>query len=279
MDGARSGSFTATSQPEGYERFMLRQLFEPWAAELIARADVRAGNHVLDVASGLAPVARRAAAAAGPGGRVVASDISAAMLAVAAARPADPGWAPIEYLECPAMAIAVGDDSFDAVLCQQGLQFFPDRVAAVREMFRVAKPGGVVVVSVWATGYPLGLFGAVNETLREAGLAEPFPRAFDSARYQVSGAELTELFRAAGARDTRVEAVELDAVWASDEEVTATLTGMPFGPLVAALPDDVQRRVRERLAGRLGAGPSGVTVRTVSNIARGVTLASTGSGG
>ena len=281
MDAARSGSFTQTSQPDGYKRYMLRQLFEPWAAELIARADVRAANQVLDVASGLAPVARLAAAAAGPGGRVVASDISAAMLAVAAAGRADPGWAPIEYLECPATAIAAVDDSFDAVLCQQGLQFFPDRAAAVAEMFRVARPGGVVAVSVWAAGYPLGLFGPVNETLREAGLAEPFPRAFDSESYQVGAAELTELFRAAGARDVSVEAVELDAVWASAEEVTATLSGMPFGPLVAALPDDARRRVLQRLAARMGATPWGVTVRTVSNIARGVKLAdaSTGSGG
>jgi ubiquinone/menaquinone biosynthesis C-methylase UbiE len=168
MDGARSASFTQVSVPDGYGRFMLRQLFEPWAAELIARADVRPGSHVLDVATGLGPVARLAAAAAGPGGRVVASDISAAMLAAAAATPWDTRWAPVEYVECPASAIPVEDASFDAVLCQQGLQFFPDRAAAVREMGRVARPGAAVVASTWAAGHPLGLFGAINETLREA---------------------------------------------------------------------------------------------------------------
>jgi len=160
MDGARSASFTQVSVPDGYERFMLRQLFEPWAAELIARADVRPGSHVLDVATGLGPVARLAAAAAGPGGRVVASDISAAMLAAAAAAaaatPSDTRQAPVEYMECPASAIPVADASFDAVLCQQGLQFFPDRAAAVREMCRMAKPGAAVVVSTWAAGHRLG---------------------------------------------------------------------------------------------------------------------------
>ena len=83
MDGSRSGSFTQVSVPDGYDRFMLGQLFEPWAAELIARASLKPGCSVLDVASGLGPVARLAAKAAGSGGRVVASDISAAMLAVA----------------------------------------------------------------------------------------------------------------------------------------------------------------------------------------------------
>jgi ubiquinone/menaquinone biosynthesis C-methylase UbiE len=274
MDGARSASFTQVSVPDGYERFMLRQLFEPWAAELIARADVRPGSHVLDVATGLGPVAGLAAAAAGPGGRVVACDISAAMLAAAAtaATPSDAGWAPVEYLECPASAIPVAAASFDAVLCQQGLQFFPDRAAAMREMGRVAKPGAAVVVSTWAAGHPLGLFGAINETLREAAVAEPFPRAFDSVSYQLGDAELADLFRAAGLRDVAVETIALDAAWPTAEEATATVVGTPFGPLVAAMPDDAQRRLRERLAVRLGASPAadGVTVRTVSNIARGV---------
>jgi SAM-dependent methyltransferase len=276
MDGARSASFTQVSVPDGYERFMLRQLFEPWAAELIARADVRPGSHVLDVATGLGPVARLAAAAAGPGGRVVASDISAAMLAAAAAAaaatPSDARQAPVEYMECPASAIPVADASFDAVLCQQGLQFFPDRAAAVREMCRMAKPGAAVVVSTWAAGHPLGLFGAINETLREAGVAEPFPRAFDSASYQLGDVELAGLFRAAGLSDVAVETITLEAAWPTAEEATATLLGTPFGPLVAAIPGEAQRRLRERLAVRLGASPAadGVTVRTVSNIARGV---------
>ena len=272
MNGARSDGFAHQgSQLDNYARFMLRQLFEPWAAELLARAEIRPGDQVLDVASGLGPVARLAAAAAGPGGRVVASDISAPMLAAAAARPVpDARWAPIEYLECSATAIDAGDDSFDVVLCQQGIQFFGDRAAAVREMSRTAKPNGVVAVEVWAAEYPLGLFGAVNETLRTTGLPEPFPDAYETASYQVSGAELAELFQAAGLRDVTVEAVPLDAVWGSSDEVTGALFGMPFGPQVAALPAGEQRQVRADMARRLGAGADGVTVRTVSNVARGV---------
>jgi ubiquinone/menaquinone biosynthesis C-methylase UbiE len=218
----------------------------------------------------LAPVARLAAGAAGPDGRVVASDISAAMLALAAARPADPRQAPIEYLECPASAITAPDDSFDAVLCQHGLQFFPDRAAAAREMRRVARPGGTVVLSTWAAEHPLGLFGPVNETLREAGLAEPFPKAFDPDSYRVSVADLQELLQMAGLRDVRVETVILDARWQTAEAATATLLGMPFGPLVSALPADAQEQIRAHLASKLPRSADGVTVPTASNIASGV---------
>jgi len=269
MDRSRSGGFTQVSVADGYDRFMLGQLFEPWAADLIARAGLKPGCCVLDVASGLGPVAGLAAEAAGPGGRVVASDISAAMLAAAAARPQGPGRAAMEYLECPASAIAADDDSFDVVLCQQGLQFFPDRAAAVAEMRRVARPGGTAVMSTWAAEHPLGLFGPMIEALRETGMAEPFPGAFDSGSYCLSVTDLADLLQAAGFGDVDVQTVELDATWQTAEAATSTLLGTPFGPQVSALPAEAQQQLRARFASKLGDSAAGVTVRTFSNIARG----------
>jgi len=265
----RSEGFTQVSIPNGYGAYLLGQLFEPWAVVLAARAGIRPGDRVLDVASGLGPVARLAAETAGPGGLVTASDISGAMLAAAAARPELPGWAPLEYLECSASAIAADDDSFDVVLCQHGLQFFPDRAGAVSEMRRVVRTGGIVVLSTWAAEHPLGLFGSMNETLREFGMAEPFPGAFNSDSYRVGLAELRGLFLAAGFQEVSAETVEINATWPTPEAATATLLGTPFGPLVLALPADTQRQVRARLASKLGASPEGVTVRTVSNIVSG----------
>jgi SAM-dependent methyltransferase len=269
MDSQRSQSFAPASVPGHYERFMLPQLFEPWARDLVGRAGLRPGAAVLDVASGLGPVARLAAEAAGPDGRVTASDISGAMLAAAAARPAPSGWAPVEYLECPAAAIAADDDSFDVVLCQHGLQFFPDRAAAAAEMRRIVRPGGTVVLSTWAAEHPLGLFGAMNETLREFGVAEPFPSAFDSGSYRVGLAELRDLMLTAGFHAVSAETVELDATWPTGEAATATLLGTPFGPLVSALPAGAQQQIRARLASKLGASPDGARIRTVSNIVQG----------
>lgn len=270
METSRSQGFTQASVPEGYERFMLRQLFEPWARKLVRHAQLQPGWSVLDVASGLGPVARVAAAAVGPAGRVVASDISEPMLALAAARTVPPGSAPIEYRHGPAAAIAAPDSSFDAVLCQHGLQFFADRAAALREMHRVTRPDGVVVLSTWAAEYPLGLFGPMSETLQELGVEEPFPRAFDPDSYRMGVAELTELLQAAGWREIQVQATELDARWDSTEAAVGTLLGTPYGPVVSALPGDDQDQVRNRLITKLGASAGPVTVRTVSNIARGV---------
>ncbi len=250
---------------------MARQLFEPWGRELVRRASPRRGISVLDVASGPGVVARLAAAEVGDQGRVVASDISAGMLAIAAAKIAEPGSAPIEYVECSATALDTVDGSFQLVLCQHGLQFFPDRPGALKEMHRVLEPRGVGVVSTWAAERPLGLFGPMCDAMREAGIEPPYPRAFDAESYVLGASELHDLLSAAGFCDVTVETVELGCVWETSSDALATIAGTPFGPPLAALPASKQQAVRAILQERLGCAAEGeVVLTTASNIARGV---------
>jgi ubiquinone/menaquinone biosynthesis C-methylase UbiE len=250
---------------------MSRQLFEPWAHELIAAAGVRDVGSVLDVATGPGTVARLMAAEVGEGGRVVGADISPAMLGIAAAKAAEPGSASIEYVECSVTALAAADASFQLALCQQGLQFFPDRTAAVHEMYRVLERGGVAVASSWAAERPLGLFGPMVETLTEFGIPEPYPRAFDASSYAITVSDLRELFESTGFRDVTVQTVELECVWETSHDAVATIAGTPYGPLLAALPDTQQQRIYATLRDRLGRSQDGkVTIKTASNIARGV---------
>jgi len=270
MDGMRSRTFTQATIPAGYSKYLLRQVFEPWAQEMLGRVTLGPGEVVLDVASGLGPVARLAAAAVGQHGRVVANDISPAMLAVAASQPVEPEWAPIEYLECPASAIDAAADSFDVVFCQHGLQFFADRETALSEMYRVARPGGIALMSTWAAERPgVGLFSPIGQAMREVGLNAPYPRAFDPDSYRIGSSELRGLLEAAGFVDVRVEIVELDSHWESAEDAANTVHGTPFGPVLASMLPDDQQRFRKILISKLGGTSDGVTVRTTSNIATG----------
>lgn len=123
-------------------------LFAPMAARLLDRAAPRPGERVLDLACGTGTVARLAAPRLGPTGQVTAVDRNPRMLAVARAHPA-PDGAPIEWREGDATALDLPDGAFDLVLCQQGLQFFPDRPAAAAEMRRVLAAGGRAAVSTW----------------------------------------------------------------------------------------------------------------------------------
>ena len=136
-----------------YERCVARYILAPWAPLLVDAARVATGEHVLDVACGTGVVARAAVKRVGPAGRCVGIDLNRGMIAVA--RAAGPsGDPPIEWLEADALDLPFPSGSFDVVLCQQGLQFFPDRAKALREMRRVLVDAGRVAVSVWRNTGP-----------------------------------------------------------------------------------------------------------------------------
>jgi ubiquinone/menaquinone biosynthesis C-methylase UbiE len=136
----------AGTGPENYERYFVPAIGQPLANALVDLAAVRPGQRVLDVACGTGIAARVAARRVGHGGLVAGADINPGMLAVARSTPADS--VPIEWHEGTADALPFPDGTFDLVLCQLGLQFFPDRLGALRDMRRVLAPSGQALVLV-----------------------------------------------------------------------------------------------------------------------------------
>lgn len=131
---------------ETYEQYFVPGMFARWAPLLLLYAAPQPGERVLDVACGTGIVARQAAPAVGESGTVVGVDASPQMLAVARAAAPAPASG-IEWRQGDATALP--DGPFDLVTCQHGLQFFPDRPAALREMHRVLAPKGRVAISTW----------------------------------------------------------------------------------------------------------------------------------
>ena len=201
------------------------------------------------------------------------------MLRLAASKPSPPGSAPIEYLECSVSDLEDRQDGFDAVLCQQGVQFFSEREAALQHMHSVLRPGGRLLVSTWAAERPVGLFGAMVDAMAESELNEPFPRAFHSSSYGLTARDLEELLLQAGFAEVFVETAEMDAVWEEGDDAIETMTGTPFAPLLAGLDELGLQQLRALYRKRLAPSPEGtVTVVSVSNIARGVKAARQGEG-
>ncbi len=141
----------AGSAAETYERVLVPAVFAAWAPLVVDLADPQSGERVLDVACGTGVVARLAAQRVGPTGQVVGVDLNPGMLTVAASIASNetPASAPITWRETSATKMPLADEAFDIAYCQLGLQFFPDRPAALREMYRVLVSGGRLGLMVW----------------------------------------------------------------------------------------------------------------------------------
>lgn len=131
-----------------YEAFWSRQL-RPAQDRLLRTADLKPGERVTDIACGTGLVTLPAAEAVGPGGGIVATDISQGMVDDLARRAADRGLHQLSAARMDAENLKLEDVSFDAALDALGLMYVPDPVQALREMRRVLKPGGRAVASVW----------------------------------------------------------------------------------------------------------------------------------
>ena len=223
-----------------YERVAVRYILGPWAPSLVDAARLLAGERVLDVACGTGVVTRIAAQRVGRQGRVTGVDLNAEMLGVAQSLPMVEG-APIEWMQGSALALALPDTSVDAVLCQQGLQFFPDKALALREMRRVVRRGGRLALSVWAG---VGFYnGAVAEALGRFVGGDTAAR-FCASRKVPGKDELERLAVEAGWSEVNVAISRLNIhLPGLDRFVVEHLVGTPVAPAIAAADAEARRNV------------------------------------
>ena len=136
----------AGSIPQRYDDYFVPLIFAPYARDLAQRLATRAPQRVLEVAAGTGVVTRAMRERLPAATAIVATDLNPAMLETAA-RIGTAGA--VEWRQADAMALPFDDGSFDAVVCQFGVMFFPDKAKAFAEARRVLRPGGVFLFNVW----------------------------------------------------------------------------------------------------------------------------------
>jgi SAM-dependent methyltransferase len=136
----------AGSIPALYDRYLGPLIFEPYAVDLAARVAALAPARVLETAAGTGIVTRALGRSLPETAEIVATDLNQPMLDYAAARP---GVERVNWRQADAQNLPFPDASFDTVVCQFGVMFFPDKTGAYREARRVLKPGGRFLFSVW----------------------------------------------------------------------------------------------------------------------------------
>jgi len=155
-----------------FEEGIVPHLLRPWTGELIRFARVPRGGRVLDLACGTGLVAREVSATEGIRSGIFGVDFSPEMLSVARKVAAEASG--IRFTLADAASLPFPDGTFDAVLCQQGLQFFADRPLVLREIGRVLRSGGVFGASVWGREAENAYFAAIHRAVdrylgKEAG--------------------------------------------------------------------------------------------------------------
>ena len=156
-NGRTSDSSFTDDVAKFYEAVLVPLIFEPYAEDLAARARALEPNRVLEVACGTGVVTRALATVLPNSCEIVATDLNTAMVVhaelVGTART-------VSWRQADVMALPYDDESFDVVVCQFGVMFFPDRVAAYREIRRTLRPGGAFLFNIW-NGIEQNEFSAV----------------------------------------------------------------------------------------------------------------------
>ncbi|GHF60305.1 SAM-dependent methyltransferase [Kitasatospora xanthocidica] len=244
--------------PDIYERYLVPLLFRPYARDLARRLAERHPRDVIETAAGTGACTRELAAVLAPDTSITATDLSRPMLDRARTLPLA---RPVRWAEADAMALPFPDGSCDAVVCQFGAMFFPDRPRAFGEARRVLRPGGVLLFNVW-DAITANEFIAVTEAT-VAGLFPTDPPDFLSRvpyGYHDPAAIARDLADGGFTSSPLIETVvERGRAESARDVATALCQGTPLrneiearnGPTL----DEVTRAVTAAITDRLGTGP------------------------
>jgi ubiquinone/menaquinone biosynthesis C-methylase UbiE len=254
----------AGSIPDIYDRHLGPMLFVPFAAHLAQRVRKSAARAVLEVAAGTG-IVTEALHLALPQARIVATDLNQGMIALGPRRLPDAG---VTWRQADAGALPFEDGEFDLVVCQFGAMFFPDRVRAFREAFRVLVPGGRFLLNVWSSLE----FNEIPRIIARAA-ADAFPDDPPTFIERVphghgDPAVTTAELRAAGFSSVDVEVVELPsrAPSASDPAI-GFCQGSPLRMQIeardAARLHEITDAATAAIAERFGPGPIEAPMRAL----------------
>jgi SAM-dependent methyltransferase len=223
-----------------YEDQKVPAIFAPLAEATLGAIRIAPHDTILDVACGTGIVARLVRDKLGPKPRIVGADLNAGMIAQAQSLP-DVQVQSIEWEVADASDLPFAGGSFSVVICQQGIQFFPDELAALREMKRVLRPGGLIALSVW-TG-PNEFFMVLAAALGRHVSDEVGKRSLAPFSYD-GGDQLGNRLVSLGFADVSTNEISVNRIIADPKTaIPKEILANPVGALVAERGEAVMKRI------------------------------------
>jgi ubiquinone/menaquinone biosynthesis C-methylase UbiE len=247
----------AGSIPALYEQYLGSLLFQPYAEVMAMRLDGLTQGRVLETAAGTGIVTRALAKALPRDVEIVATDLNQAMLDLASGKLQAPN---VRWQQADAQALPFDDASFDAVVCQFGVMFFPDKQAGYREALRVLKPGGRFLFNVWDSLDRNEVSRIVSEAAGKAFPNDP-PRFVERVPFGYFDPDrIRGEVQQAGFENVEIDVVEkVTTAPSAREPATGLCQGSPLRAEIEARGpdrlDEVTAQVADALEARFGAGP------------------------
>lgn len=244
------------SIPAHYDQYLGPLFFEPYAIEVCDRIDRSSVNVALELASGTGRVTRHLRSVLPKTAKLIASDISEDMLAVAKEKlnAADIDW---QYID--AQSLPFGDNRLDLVVCCFGYMFVPDKIKAFAEAHRVLRPGGMFIMTTWDNLEAIAA-SAVYRNIVKKYLTEPLPECYHLPFSMYDEEEIKQLLQQAGFHKIKIEKVSKDAISLSAKEAAEGLTrgGPIYNEIMSRNPawmDEIKVSVEKELAQKYGDAP------------------------
>jgi ubiquinone/menaquinone biosynthesis C-methylase UbiE len=256
----------AGSIPEIYDRYLVPLIFESYASDLAGRLAKANPKDVLETAAGTGILTRAMATRLPESAHIVATDLNQPMLDYAKARQSGKGR--VEWKQADALALPFKDQSFDAVACQFGVMFFPDRIKGYKEARRVLKPGGHFLFSVWDRISENDFADTVTEALATV-FPDDSPRFLARTPHGYHDAEQIRAdLGAAGFTKVSIDAVDARSKAPSPlDAAVAYCQGTPLRNEIEARNksrlDEATTKAAEALARRFGNGPVDGRIRAL----------------
>ena len=259
------------SIPEAYDRYLGPMFFQPYAEDLAARLEVEKHGSILELACGTGILTRVLRSRLPSKAKLTATDLNEPMFRNAVNKFRE-GEA-VHWLQADACSLPFGDTIFDAVVCQFGIMFVPDKALAAREARRVLKPGGLFLFNVWDAMEHNELARLTHETI--ASFFDKDPPAF----YQVpfgyhNQDEMQGVLEQAGVREIQIEIVaKVSAASHAEDAATGLVQGNPVAAAITerdpALLPVITQAVAQAITDRFGKKDIRAPMRAIVVQARG----------
>lgn len=258
------------SVPNTYHNFLGPLIFDAYARDIVARLapllKAKPDARILELACGTGIVTNLIAHALPSGASLLATDISEPMLNLARANfSGAPG---VTFQTADACSLPWKDASFDIIVCQYGIMFFPDKVKAMKDARRVLAPGGTYLFNIWDSFEHNPIPRTAHETLTALFPANPIPFLAKFPFGYSDRVEIERVTRAGGFQNVRLETVGFPCTAPNASDAArAWIDGTPVsaGLVERGAPDSTQikRDVESALAARFGAAPCKSTMRAI----------------